>query len=124
MAALRLEIPTLPPALNGPSGLLRMHFTKRRKVADRWAMLLLVARGRDRQRFCRCEVKVTFYTSRFRDPDGAYASLKLPLDELVKLEVLKDDGPDVIHRLTVEQVKVKRTEVKTVIEIQEVESAE
>lgn len=114
-----LTCAALPPSLNGPNGLLRMHWSKRRKEADRWAMLLLVARGRNRERFNRCAVKITLYRTRLLDVDNSYGCCKVLLDQLVKLEILQDDGPEYVVSLDVQQVKVKRVEVRTVIEITE-----
>lgn len=49
------------------------------------------------------------------DRDNAYFTAKPILDALVREGVLEDDGFDMVKRINVEQVKIKRGEQKRVI---------
>ena len=52
------------------------------------------------------------YSSGKLDRDNAYFTAKPILDALVREGVIIDDGPSILKRLNIHQVKIKRTEQK------------
>jgi hypothetical protein len=104
-----LEFDELPPGLNGKTGLLRMHWTVRRQLMQRW--LVLVRRALEDSpvtHFDRehpCTIIAVRRSKRLMDWDNFGASLKPVLDGLVKTGVLSDDSPKVVRALTLRQLK-------------------
>ena len=65
----------------------------------------------------RVRLTVRSYRARLCDPDGI--SVKAAIDGLVQAGVIPDDNAEVVKGLTIEQVKVRRGEERTVIEVQQ-----
>lgn len=114
-----VTLPGIPPGLNGPDGLMRMHHRVYMQERDHWQDLVGQAcssyvddRGRlypfhSRPRYQRCFLVYTIFTSRFRDWDNALASFKPLGDALVEAGLIADDNPDVVSYIEVRQTKVK-----------------
>lgn len=93
---IRLSIPDIPVGPNGRFGLMRMHWTKRRKYAEKWEWQVRKAMGYpgileappDKAR-----VTITQHRKRVMDTDNLYASCKVLLDALVNWQLLYDDSP-------------------------------
>jgi hypothetical protein len=109
---LTLTFAELPPGLNGHDGLLRMHWTARRNLMERWHLLvreaLDAANWQPQLLFTPatpCVCLALRIDARSMDWDNFGASLKPVLDGLVKCGVVSDDGPDVIRHLTLYQQK-------------------
>lgn len=100
-----LNIPDVPPSLNM---LMRMHWSKRKKLIDLWHRWIWVAcsqagvRTRDPLPFAK--VTVECRRKRALDPDNLYASAKPVLDGLRAHGLILDDSPSHIT-LTVTQSK-------------------
>ena len=93
-ADLRIEIPEVAPMLNGKDGLMRMHWTKRRKLQEKWAVLISsVTNAKLKGR-----VSITYTRSSVTAPDwdNLCASFKTIGDALVKNGVIEDDNPQVV----------------------------
>ena len=109
---LRLKVEGSPPSLNGPGGLMRMHWDAKRKMKELWTFLLLEAMSPEEiemfkhRRFKRCRVVYTRHTTHHvgLDWDNMAASFKLLGDSLEDLNVLKDDSPKVIADFSPRQV--------------------
>ena len=92
----KLTIPDIPVGPNGPRGLMRMHWTKRRKYMDKWSWLVRQALGwpgilepaPDKAR-----VTIVQHRKRLMDKDNLYASCKPLLDACVDWQLLYDDSP-------------------------------
>lgn len=65
----------------------------------------------------RVRLTVRSYRARLADPDGV--SVKAAIDGLVEAGVIPDDNAGVVVGLTVEQVKCKRDQERTVIVVEE-----
>jgi hypothetical protein len=101
----------LPPAPNGPRGLLRSHWGVRRKMIKAWETRVWAAwhvAGRPRIRGPVAIEAVRWYASprRALDPDNLVASLKLPLDGLVRCGAIEDDSARVVASLSTYQDRV------------------
>ena len=96
----------LVPGMNGSDGLLREHWTNRKK---RKLKYMNIFRSQ-----VKCIYKGTVsidyvrYCCRFMDWDNMGASFKCVGDALVGLGILGDDGPEVIRYFRLEQKKVHR----------------
>lgn len=116
---LDLTIPALAPSLNGAGGLMRMHWSKLKKIKDRWLILVLEA-SKGRRMRGPCTIHVQRYYARLPlEWDNAYASLKILLDALRYARIIEDDSIDVLLNVTIGQTKVakvaeQRTEVRIV----------
>jgi len=106
---LRFFLPLKPPGLNGPKGLMRMHYRERVRLTEVFDLAVLAALPS--RNLIPGPVRVTYtvhYARQPRDPDNLAASLKFPLDAVVKAGVLEDDGPHVVAELVTRQIKVPR----------------
>jgi len=111
-----LTLPNVPCSLNV---LLRLHWSKRRKLSITWSLLLIEAGVNDipdalRKR----QVSICRYAPRTLDSDNLVASYKLVIDALVRSGALFDDSPEWLD-LKVTQLKAKRK--KTCITITDFE---
>lgn len=116
-----VTIPEKVPSNNGKKGLLRMHWSKRGKLRDKF-MWLFLSQTRNRH-----QGKVTIHIAHYyrgtaiTDADNLSSTSKIPLDALVKAEIIKDDKLSMIGTPTFSQIRVKEAhQVKTVIEITDV----
>lgn len=88
-----------PPGLNGNDGLLRMHWSGRKRLAARLELMLMqaLAAGQIQVERPKGKVRVTYvrsYRANPMDEDNLAASAKPVLDALVKLGVLVNDSPE------------------------------
>jgi len=111
--------PDLPPTLNGKKGLLRMHWSDRKKLKEKYMWLI---REQKIPKFKpRVVVEVTNYAIRLMDWDNLAGRFKIIGDALVGLKLLKDDNPDVVVNFTMVQYRVhKKAEVRIEFRIIEV----
>ena len=93
-----LEFEEIPPSLNGKSGLLRMHWTKRGQVQQSWAnsVQLLIAQIPEFEPLTSCLILYTVSGVRWRDYDNLAASFKLLGDALVNAKVMVDDSSAIV----------------------------
>ncbi|QDU67725.1 hypothetical protein [Engelhardtia mirabilis] len=106
----------LPPGLNGPKGLMRMHHHAKRREKGKAALLVRLS-GHPLPRI-RQPVRVEFerrvaLRQHLMDWDNAGASFKLLGDALVSLGVLADDSPREIAEFHPRQRVVSRDLVGT-----------
>jgi Holliday junction resolvase RusA-like endonuclease len=103
----QIFVPYTPPGLNGSNGLIRAHWTKRRKMAADCLLRTLAALPSKQRIAGPLRLRYTRrYARQPLDLDNLAASIKLPLDALVKAGVLEDDNPRVISELVTRQEKV------------------
>jgi len=107
------EIPEATPSNNV---VMRMHHRKRSREHIRVAWLVRSIVGH-RKPVKECKMKITRYGDRFLDWDNMSGGLKFLLDAMVKCNLVVDDNPNCITALELHQVKCKRKDEKTVIEI-------
>lgn len=92
---LLFEVAEVVPSLNR---LLRMHWTQRRRLIQRWSWLVLGAvRGRDTlpvgQFVGRVRIRVIRRSHHTLDDDNLAGSAKVILDALKRIGVIEDDSP-------------------------------
>lgn len=112
-----LFVPRLPPGLNGKGGLIRKHWTKRAKEQAAWDFEILLL-AREAGPAPKPPLRLTYTRQYARLPcdlDNAAASLKQPLDALVRSGAIHDDSPDIIAELIVRQVKVARVKDQGIV---------
>lgn len=101
---LRLYVRELPPGLNGPRGLERMHWGAKKRLLERWQLLIRAQLKPPIPKFVG-EVDMVVVRRRRSGPamdeDNLHATVKVPQDALQKLGVIENDR-DV--RLSVTQV--------------------
>jgi Holliday junction resolvase RusA-like endonuclease len=112
-----LTVSGVPPGPNGPRGMLRSHWTRRRKIQNDWICLIGVTL-RDQgiwsvppvDHFV--QVRIWQTRKRQMDPDNLTASCKVILDALKHHGLIKDDSPKWIS-LVVNQGtgKIVRTQI-------------
>jgi len=96
---------------------MRMHHRERSAEHSRYYYLIGARFSRDKPPFTKCIVTVTRHGARPLDWDNMGGGLKFLLDALVKNKIIKDDNPKCITELNLRQVKSKRKDEKTVVEI-------
>ena len=98
--------PDLPPTLNGKDGLLRMHWSKRPKIKEKFEWLIV------HQRPKKITGEVTLimynYAVQLMDWDNLAGRLKIVGDALVSLKYIDEDNPDVIIRFEMKQERVRK----------------
>lgn len=108
---LTFKPPDLPPTLNGDKGLLRIHWSKRGKIKEKFQWLI-----KD-QKFPKIKgqvtVKIINYALQLMDWDNLAGRFKIIGDALVANKMLEDDSPEFIIDFTMAQVRVhKKVEVR------------
>lgn len=104
--------------LNGSNGLLRSHWTKRKKVKE--AITAIISCQVKGSHQGKVRVTYTGYKVSFMDWDNFCSSFKQIGDALVALKVIKDDNPSVIIEFIPKQIKSKRNEQRVEIFIEDV----
>jgi len=106
-----------PPGPNGPKGLIRMHWSKRKQVTRRIVKEIWAQIPRPKSLYkTPITVSATRYAIRMMDEDNLVASLKIPLDVMVELGVLQGDSPKYMKLGDITQERVsKRKDEKMVI---------
>lgn len=106
------EVPTVPKRPNGPDGFLRMHWTKRSKYFQgwQWEIRAVLPRGWSWEPPEFATVRIHQVRKGLLDKDNLYSSCKPCLDALIKLGLIKDDGPKYCDPIaTQEKGKVLKT---------------
>lgn len=119
-----LTIPEATPTLNVWQ---RMHFRAKKRLMERYRMLVRMAIGKrwGEPPIERCVVRIERHHDRMPDWDGLYGGVKGLLDVLVVqstrhplgLGIIRDDSPKVIVELVVRHIKSKQCDRKTVVSI-------
>jgi hypothetical protein len=107
-----LRINEYPPTFNGKGGLLRMHWSTRRKHLEHWQELIWYSLSAEERtlfqtkQFTSCTITFTRYTTHHMGLDwsNCASSLKIPEDAFVQLGILQDDSPLVVQGVEVRQV--------------------
>jgi len=98
--------PDLPPTLNGKKGLLRLHWTKREKIKQKFMWLIKM------KKIPKLPGKVTLvmynYATHLMDWDNLAGRLKIVGDAMVGLGLLEDDSPELIIDFDMKQEKVHK----------------
>lgn len=107
---IQLHIPAVPPGPNGPRGMLRSHWTRRRKVWRKWAMLVRIGMANqaiwgDAHYNRRCQVGIHQARKRVMDQDNLVASCKVVLDVLKCNGLIKDDSPKWCNLVVTQEVR-------------------
>lgn len=111
-----LTVFDVPPSANE---LMRMHWTKMRRLKEAWAYYLIESgvHGIPRCGVQKRTADFTLFVSKIRDEANNYLGCdKLIIDNLVKYGILHDDSPEFLT-LKISQTPAART--KTVIKISE-----
>lgn len=119
-----LEIPEATPSNNKIKG---MHYHDYKRARHKWSWLVVEAVPIKRPAIQKCDIKITRHGSRMLDWDNCYGGIKPLMDSLVIASktnpcgrgVIEDDNPNIVLSLVMDQVKCKRKDEKTVIEINE-----
>ncbi len=116
---MKIEIPAVPVGPNGPGGLFRMHWRKRKKYRVDWYWLIRSAYPSNFQiqEFSASErrlVHIHQVRKRLMDPDNLVASCKVLLDNLIALNIIRDDSSKWIDLVCTQD---QGREVKTTIEV-------
>lgn len=114
------EFDFVTPGLNGSDGLIREHWSKRKKRLDNYIMLTWSQKKKSHKG----KVRVVYerHSVTPMDWDNLCASFKLWGDSLVKAKVIKDDNPLVVTEFVPRFVKAKNNkESKTIIRISDLE---
>jgi len=120
---LSIIVNELPPGLNGPRGLKRMHWAAYCQVRDRWAHLIREQSPPDISFQGPVIITYTSCSTRLMDWDNCCASFKVIGDALVSAGIIPDDNPQIIQFFIPHQAKVKKGEEKVIIEIQQIPPA-
>ena len=123
----RISVARLPKSLNGSGGMLRQHWAKRHKAQKEWDALIwpLVACAAAPPKPPLRLIYTRRYARLPMDLDNAAASLKQPLDALVRSGAIEDDGPQIIAELVTRQVKVAKVAAQGItIELETIEGQE
>ena len=110
------------PGNNGPKGLLRMHFSKKHRLARDYEWV--VKASTKNRHPGRVSLTLTRYSVAHKqcDYDNLVSTGKLIVDAIVNQKVIVDDNQDVIVERKYQQVKIKGVKnQKTVIVIQDIE---
>lgn len=109
-----LTFPGNLPGNNGPKGILRMHWAKKRKFIQR--LFYLVKSMTKNKHAGPVGFKLIRYsTGRLMDMDNLVSTGKFPTDTIVMAGVIIDDKPEIIQKREYEQIKCKKGEQRTVI---------
>jgi hypothetical protein len=122
MSEIIIEVPLLAPSLNGPNGLIRMHFGEYKKHKDKWTWWIKKsALGKKAPEPCTIHME-RYYSKQPLDWDNFFSCFKVPGDSLRAAGIISDDNPKCVVGITGEQIKVgKIKDEKTVIIIKAVE---
>lgn len=110
------------PGNNGTGGLLRLHWAKRKKLAERLDWIV-----RSQTSYCHAgavHMELVRYSmsSILLDFDNLVSTGKYPIDSIVRRKVILDDNPSIIVGRVYRQEKVKsKDEQRTVITIVDAE---
>ena len=101
-----LKFNEFPPGLNGRKGLMRMHWSARTKLVNKYCWLIKAQRYRKHKG----EVVIFYrrFSRRLMDWDNYVASFKIIGDALVKCGVITDDSPGVIKIFIPQQVQIEK----------------
>lgn len=103
--------PDMPPSLNGNNGLLRMHWTKRKSIKEKFHYL--IKNQKPKKIEDKCILTMVNYYIMPSDWDNMISRLKIIADVLVDMEIIKDDNPSVIIDFIPKQVRVcKKLDVR------------
>ncbi len=104
-----LIIPENVDGLNGKNGLLRAHWSARKKKKESWSWLFL---AQTHVRF-KGKVNITItrsYKTTKMDYDNLVSTGKVPLDALVKAGIIEDDNSKIIERIDYRQAKIGKND--------------
>lgn len=106
MIKLIFRHPDMPPTLNGSGGLLRMHWSKRYKVKDKFSWLIKAQNPKKISGTM--QLVMINYAIHLMDWDNLGGRLKIVGDCLTSMGMIEDDKPEVIVGFQMKQVKVKK----------------
>lgn len=111
--------PLRPPSLNGPKGLMNMHWAQRKKFKENLYYYVKSKIGqlpRDKQVFITpVKVQIINYAVTLSDWDNLASRFKTFGDALVKAKMLKDDSPKFVHEFEMIQERVKHRHLEELI---------
>ena len=113
---MKIIIKGVVPMLNGKDGMLRGHWSKRKKLKDQYYYEILSQKPDKFEG--KVKICLTRYGMSVPDPDNVGASGKLILDALVMAKVIQDDSMDIVTDYTVKFCKCKRKEQRTEVSIE------
>ena len=85
-----IEIPETVPSLNI---IMRLHWTSRRKLSQRWQWNILAARPAVFKNYPLSRVHITRRSKKLLDADNLYGSAKIVVDALKTARLIVDDSP-------------------------------
>ena len=115
MYTLTFEVLTMPLTLNQ---VMSKHWRSRHKNFEdikREVKYSILQFKKPERPLTKAEIHISRFSSGTLDRDNAYFTAKPILDALVREGVIEDDGFDMIKRISVNQVKIKRGEQKKLI---------
>ena len=110
-----IRIPEATPTNNK---VMRMHYLARSKEHNRVNWLVRASIDSE-ETFEQCIITVTRYGNRMLDWDNMGGGLKFLLDALTHNKIIKDDNPDCIIKLNLEQAQCTRADECTEVFIED-----
>ena len=95
------------PGNNGTGGLLRLHWAKRKKLAERLDWIVRLQTSYCHKGAVHVELVRYSMSSILLDFDNLVSTGKYPIDSIVRRKVIIDDNPSIIVSRIYRQVKVK-----------------
>lgn len=105
-----------PPTYNQTLRMFKYAENRYKDKIQQWALRFAIrfrkAYGPSAALMLPMRVEMTRYTPQTLDIDGLYGSLKIPLDALVKADLLPDDDPDCIAEVKADQAHADSLSMK------------
>jgi hypothetical protein len=104
--SLKFYPPDVPPGMNGQNGLLRMHWSERKRIKGKFTWLIHEKQFPKKPNKFRLKI-INHYSNVPMDWDNLASRLKIVGDALKFAQRIKDDSPEFITELKLDQRKVK-----------------
>lgn len=111
---MKIIVPMVAPGMNQ---IRDMHHFEYKRLRETWQRTMWALIGRQKKPVGKVKVSIHVEHTRLYDPDNLVGCAKIPLDCLVRLEVLPNDTPE---NLTLSVTQSKSKEKQTTILIEEI----
>lgn len=111
---MKITVPMVAPGMNQ---IRNMHHFEYKRTREAWQRTMYALIGRQKIPHGKVIVSIHVDHARLYDPDNLMGSAKIPLDCLVRLEILPDDKPENLLLLVTQS---KSKDKQTTITIEEI----